>query len=101
MISFNAIWDRICKLQNEEFRTITGLVFTYILESGVIWIIRRGHRINQSISIINFSQVYSMMQENQITGPGKINKRAIRRGDSQVRGTSYVWAILHDPRVKP
>jgi len=101
LILFDAIWDKILRFQGEEFRTITGLVFTYVLESGVIWIIRDGHRVNQSISVTNFSQVYSMMQEKQITGPSEINKGAIMRGESQVRGTSYVWALLHDSRIKP
>jgi hypothetical protein len=42
-----------------------------------------------------------MMQDKPLSGPAEINKRAIERGESQVRGTSYVWAILYDKRIVP
>jgi len=99
---FQTIWDRICHLQGQKFITKTGKPFTYSVESGAtIWIERDGNRINQSLAKSNFTQVYSMMQSSLIIGPAEINKRAIKNGQSQVRGPSYVWAILHDKRVIP
>mgnify|MGYP000633816567 CR=1 FL=1 len=99
---FQTIWGRICHLQGQKFITKTGKPFTYAVESGTtVWVERDGNRINQSLAKSNFTQVYSMMQSNPITGPAEINKRAINNGQSQVRGSSYVWAILHDVRVIP
>ena len=98
--SFATIWGRICALQGQNFLTKTGKPFTYSVESGtVVWVERDGNRINQSLAKSNFSQVYSMMQSRPIAGPAKINEIAVNRGDSQVRGPSYVWAILHNKRV--
>jgi len=97
---FQTIWHQICQLQGQVFITKKGKSFTYSVKSGTtVWVKRDGHRINQSLIVSNFTQVYSMMQSNPIIGPAEINKRAINNGQSQVRGPSYVWAILHDKRV--
>ena len=99
---FEQIWDRICSLQGQGFATKMGLPFTYSVEARTtVWVERDGHRINQSLGKSNFSQVYSMMQDRLIKGPGAITARARERGESDVRGPSYVWAILHDRRVIP
>ena len=99
---FQTVWDRVCRLQGQRFATKAGLPFTYSVESGTtVWVERKGHRINQSLGKSNFTQVYSMMQEAPIAGPGEITDRARKRGESDVRGPSYVWAILHDKRVIP
>ena len=99
---FEIVWDRICRLQGQKFRTKTGLPFTHSLQSGAtVWIEREGRRINQSLAKSNFSQVYSMLQDGVIAGPGELTRRARERGESDVRGPSYVWAILWDKRVIP
>ncbi len=98
---FQSIWDRICHFQGQEFKTKKGLPLTYSIKSGTVCVERDGHRINQSLAKSNFTQVYSMMQGKPIAGPAEINKRAIKNGESQVRGPSYVWAILYDKRIVP
>jgi len=99
---FKTIWGRICRLQGQQFLTKTGKPFTYSVESGTtVWVEREGNRINQSLAKSNFEQVYCMMRNNSIIGPAEINKRAINNEESQVRGPSYVWAILYDERVTP
>ena len=98
---FETIWARICHFQGNKFTTKTGRPFSYSVESGALWVERDGHRINQSLAKSNFSQVYAMMRGGPINGPREINKRAIKDGQSQVRGCSYVWAILHDKRILP
>lgn len=101
-MQFEQIWDRICSLQGHQFQTKRELPFTYSVKSGVtVWGERDGRSINQSLGKSNFSQVYSMMQDRLIKGPGAITARARERGESDVRGPSYVWAILHDRRVIP
>ena len=97
---FQTIWGRICRLQGQEFETITHLPFTYSVESETtLWVDREGRRINQSLGKSNFAQVYSMMQKRPVSGPNELTDRAKERGESDVRGPSYVWAILHDKRV--
>ena len=97
---FETIWGRICRLQGQEFETITHLPFTYSVESGTtLWVDREGRRINQSLGKSNFSQVYSMMQERAVSGPNELTNRAKERGESDIRGPSYVWAILHHERI--
>jgi hypothetical protein len=99
---FAVVWTRICRLQGQRFKTKTGATFTYSVESGTtVWVERDARRINQSLVKSNFAQVYSMMQDGPIDGPAEINKRAMKRGESQVRGPSYVWAILDDNRAIP
>ena len=99
---FETIWARICELEGQEFETITHLPFTYSIGSGTtLWVYREGRRINQSLGKSNFTQVYSMMQERPIGGPGGLTWRALERGESDVRGPSYVWAVLYDRRVTP
>ena len=98
---FKTIWERICNCQQQKFKTKKGLPFIYSRETGAVWVERDGHRINQNLAKSNFTQVYSMMQDKPLSGPAEINKRAIERGESQVRGTSYVWAILYDKRIVP
>jgi len=97
---FDAVWERIRSFQGKEFRTKTGKPFTYRVESkATVWIERDGRTINQSLAKSNFSQVYDMMQRNSINCPSGINVEAVKRGESQVRGPSYVWAILQDKRI--
>ena len=99
---FEQIWDRICSLQGQRFATKMGLPFTYSVEARTtVWVERNGRRVNQSLGKSNFSQVYLMMHERPIEGPGEITGRARQRRESDVRGPSYVWAILHDKRVIP
>jgi len=98
---FEAIWARICCFQGQEFKTKTGLPFTYSVESDrAVWVKREGKRINQRLAKSNFSQVYGLMQRRGgwLSGPNKINNLKIASGESQVRGSSYVWAILHDKK---
>ena len=99
---FDAIWDRIVALEGQTFWTKTGKPFTSETEgreSSALWVTRDGRKINQRLSKSNFRQVYEMMQESPISGPGEINKRARRRGESECRGPAFVWAILYDKRV--
>jgi len=100
-VQFETIWARICHFRGDGFTTKTGRPFSYSVESRALWVERDGHRINQSLARSNFSQVYAMVQRSPINGPGEVNKRAIKDAQSQVRGCSYVWAILHDRRILP
>jgi hypothetical protein len=82
--SFNEIWDRIVKYSGETFITITGLEFTYEIKNNGFYPSRTKYRISKE----NFRKVYQMIP---VDGPGMISK--------EVRGPSYVWAVLYDPRI--
>jgi hypothetical protein len=96
---FSVIWDRIKNCQTTEFRTITGLGFSYYVQNNTLHILRDGHKINQALAKSNFSETYAIMLVRPIKGPGALNDIAIERGEAQKRGPSYVWAILHDKRI--
>lgn len=81
---FEKIWARIVALQGEEFATITGLPFTYQIAGDGLFPSRTRYRLSRG----NVEKAYGMTP---IPSPGAITK--------EVRGPSYVWAILHDPRV--
>ena len=72
----------------EEFRTSTGLPFTYRVLGDFIRIEREGAEINQSLSKTSFSRAVEKMP-------------APRPSDvKDSRGSSYTWAILMDPRIR-
>ena len=98
---FETIWARMLALEGQTFKTVRNLSLTYTVgDNGAIWINRQRRMINQRVSMSDFKEVYEMMKgPSPIREVGDINKRAIEIGGSQVRGTSYVWAILHDERV--
>lgn len=99
ILNFQTTWAQIINLSNSVFKTKTGLPFTYTVDNKTVWIYRNNHRINQSIDISNFKQVYNLKQSGKNITPGNINKYAVAANQSQVRGTSYVWAILNDHRI--
>ena len=85
MPDINGIWRRIERCQGEEFHTISGLPFTYEVEGNVF----RASRAKQNILRTDFERVLEIAP---IDGPGEINW--------EVRGPAYIWAVLHDPRIR-
>jgi len=83
--SFNEIWNRIVAHQGETFRTKTGKPFTYQIDSNYFLPSRTNYRIIKNDLETAFADV-------PFDGPGKINWR--------VRGPAYIWAVLHDPRIR-
>ena len=81
---FETIWDRIIKEQEKNFYTKTGLRFTYEIKRNGFYPSRTKYRISEN----NFEKAYKIVP---IDGPGKIS--------DTIRGPSYIWAVLHDPRI--
>jgi len=87
--SFEQIWNRIVTHSGETFYTKGRdgkgkLDFIYKICGAGFYPSRTKYRISKS----DFEKVYSM----PITpGPGSIHEK--------VRGASYVWAVLNDPRI--
>lgn len=81
---FSVVWNRIAAVAGEEFRTIRGLPFSFELDRDSIIPNRTDYRLSRA----DFESAYEHVP---ISGPGRIN--------DEVRGPSYIWAILHDRRV--
>ena len=85
MPEFTEIWRRIERHQGEEFRTRTGLPFTYEVQGDIF----RSDRANQDVSRMDFERALAIAP---FDGPGNINR--------QVRGPACIRAVLHDPRIR-
>lgn len=84
-MDFENIWANIIKCSGQEFKTKTGLSFTYQIINGAAVPDRTGYPLARS----NFEKAAGI--EN-LQGPGSIN--------NLVRGSSYVYAILTDSRIR-
>ncbi|MDT0501757.1 MULTISPECIES: hypothetical protein [unclassified Halomonas] len=83
--SIQEVWVRIERHAGEKFETITGKPFTYEVLGDYL----RTDRAEQDLGIREFEKA---LEEVPLDGPGEINDK--------VRGPSYIWAILHDRRVR-
>lgn len=83
--SLEYVWARIKSLEGERFETKTGKEFTYTVKGEVF----RVSRANQNISKQNFRKALDLVP---LDGPGEIR--------TLVRGSAYVWAVLHDQRIR-
>jgi hypothetical protein len=82
--SIDVVWARIAQCAGQEFRTITGLPFTYRGPGNYL----TTSRTIRSLSRSNFGKALRAMP---VDGPGKIQER---------QGPAYTWAILMDPRIR-
>ncbi len=85
MPDFSIVWSRIADHADESFLTKRGLEFTYEEAGGYIVPSRTRYRLSKG----NFERAY---KEVPFDGPGVVN--------ATVRGPAYVWAILHDRRIR-
>ena len=83
--TIEAIWARIKSCEGAEFRTKTGKPFEYDIVGNSI----RPQHTERIISKVNFEKVLGHLP---MDGPGEIS--------NLVQGSAYVWAILHDPRIR-
>jgi len=81
--SFAEVWARIGAHAGEPFTTIRGLAFTYRMDGNGFVPSRTDYRISQG-------EVEAAFRRVPLSGPGAI---------SDLRGPTYVWAILHDSRI--
>lgn len=84
-MGFDAVWDRILRCEGEEFATVRKVRFTYRIIGGAVVPEHTGFPLAKS----EFIKAYSM---GELKNPGQISKK--------VMGSSYVYAILTDPRIK-
>ena len=85
MANPETVWSRIKNLEGEVFETKTGRQFTFEISGNVF----RPSRTEYNISKRDFEKVLALVP---LDGPGTIS--------NLVRGSAYIWAVLHDPRVR-
>ena len=84
-ISIEELWRRLKELEGHEFKTIRGLPFTYDIVGNVFHPSRTKYNIGRS----DFQKALELVP---LSGPGKLG--------NLVRGQPYIWALLHDSRVR-
>jgi hypothetical protein len=89
MPTFNAVWANIIRCQGEVFHTITGLPLTYSLSEGKAYftIDREGKKIRQMFYKKLIAQACERIP---IKGLSDV---------ADLRGPSYLYAILTDRRI--
>lgn len=85
MPDIEAVWARLRAVEGEVFTTVSGLEFTYAMKGDALVV----DRARQNLPKSQFAKALALVP---LEGPGTISKL--------VRGPSYVWAILHDARVR-
>jgi len=84
-MAFETTWANIVKCAGQEFKTKTGLPFTYEISNGAVVPDRTGYPLGKR----NFEKAAEIAV---LQGPGQISHL--------VRGPAYVYAILTDPRIR-
>jgi hypothetical protein len=83
--SFPAVWARIAAHAGQSFATKTGRTFTYVVDRDSLLTDRTGYPLPKGC----FSDA---LKKVPFDGPGNIAQT--------MRGPAYVWAILHDSRIR-
>jgi len=82
------VWSRIEEHQAEEFKTATGLAFTYTVEGAGIWFFRNGRRINRKLSR---SHVEKAIARCPLKSTTEIK---------DLMGYAYLFGVLMDARIR-
>ncbi len=83
---FEEVWNRIKSLEGAKFKTKTGLPFTFKLFGNTF----KPSRTDYNIAKSDFKKAFDRVPFDD--GPSVVNKI--------VRGPSYIWAVLHDKRIR-
>lgn len=84
MVGIEAVWPRIVQHAGQQFRTVTGLPFTYEAPGNYL----RVSRTIRNLSRSNFAKSLPLLPA---TSPKDLRER---------QGASYTWAILMDERIR-
>ncbi len=76
------LWDALCQLQNQTFRTAKGLKYTYTIKGYEMFVDRKEKSITRSSVDIAFRK--AMALNRIVTGPKKLG----------VFGASYLYPIF-------
>ncbi len=79
------VWNRIKALEGHEFSTKTGKPFTFEIHGDIFHPSRTMYNVAKG----DFRKAFELVP---FDGPGVVNH--------VVRGPSYIWAVLHDKRIR-
>ena len=79
--SIDEVWTRLKAHEGQEFKTTSGLAFTYAIAGDIFRPSRTAFHVPKS----EFAKALALVP---CDGPGVINRIVL--------GPSYVWAVLHD-----
>ncbi|MEI6501087.1 MAG: hypothetical protein WCP21_08675 [Armatimonadota bacterium] len=85
MRDITLVWERIKEHQGEQFETMTGKVFTYEVEDNRFWTDRP---VKYPVGVGEFEKALKRVP---VDRPSDLNN---------LRAYCYIWAILHDPRIR-
>lgn len=83
--TIETVWIRLKALEGEAFETKTGKPFSYEISGNIF----RPSRTRYDITKADFAKALELIP---LDGPGEIV--------NLVRGSAYIWAVLHDRRVR-
>ena len=83
--NIETLWGRIKALAGQEFETKTGKPFSYEISGNIFLPSRTKYNITKT----DFAKTLELIP---LDGPGEIS--------NLVRGSAYIWAVLHDRRIR-
>ena len=86
VFSFNDIWENIISNEGNKFYTITGIEFIYKITGNILETSRTNRKIHKNC----FETAFNI---SPLSKPSDLKK-------TSVQGSSYVYAILTDNRIK-
>ena len=87
MVDIEEVWARIVEHEGEEFPMKRGAILTYEIQGNVFFPSHTDYPI--PIPKSNFEKMLELVP---FDGPGVVNQ--------SIRGSSYIWVVLHDPRIR-
>ena len=84
MSNFEAIWQKIQSQAGSQFKTKTGVPFSYDCDAA-------GVHLRNTNRTLPRSQFRTALERFPVSGPGAMQ---------DLQGPSYLFAILTDPRVR-
>lgn len=85
MPNVDTVWSRMKSLEGEQFETKTGLPFTFEISGDIF----HPSRTRYNISKADLGKALDLVP---LEGPGLVSQL--------VRGPAYIWAVLHDERIR-
>lgn len=94
MLDIDSVWARIKEHEGDIFFTKRGVEFAYEINQSVLNLnMHKGETLDTSQARnLAKSQFAKALQHVPCLGPGDIS--------NLVQGPSYIWAILHDRRIR-
>jgi hypothetical protein len=85
--AFTQIWQSVVAHTGENFSTIKGRLFRYLLAGQTVRIERNGRLVEQALARSEFRKAWERWP---VSGPGELQ---------DLRGPAYIFAILSDARI--